>query len=86
VGFRWRAPLGSFLWRQSAPSRHCFKALGVPGQCWASAVREIDQALRVAERSADDVALGIAGTALGVALLHRAYEADRERGLELRRY
>ena len=48
-----------------------------------AAVGEIDQALRAAERSADDVALGIARTALGVALLHRASEADRERGLEL---
>jgi class 3 adenylate cyclase len=48
-----------------------------------AALGEIDQALRVAERSADDVALGIARTALGVALLHRASEAGRERGLEL---
>ena len=48
-----------------------------------AALGEIDQALRVAQRSADDVALGIARTALGIALLHRASEADRERGLEL---
>jgi hypothetical protein len=48
-----------------------------------AALGEIDQTLRVAERSADDVALGIARTALGIALLHRASEADRERGLEL---
>ena len=44
---------------------------------------EIDQALRTAERSADDVALGLARTALGVVLLHCASEADRQRGLEL---
>ncbi|WNG95466.1 AAA family ATPase [Mycobacterium sp. ITM-2016-00318] len=48
-----------------------------------AAVGEIDQALRAAERSADDVALGIARTGLGVALLHRASAADRQRGLEL---
>ncbi len=47
------------------------------------ALNELHQALRVAERSADDVALGMARTALGVALLHCASEADRERGLKL---
>jgi hypothetical protein len=44
---------------------------------------EIDEALRTAERSADDVALGLARTALGVALLHCASEGNRQRGLEL---
>ena len=44
---------------------------------------EIDDALRAAERSADDVALGLARTALGIALLHCASAADRQRGLEL---
>jgi len=44
---------------------------------------EIDEALRTAERSADDVALGLARTALGVALLHCASMANRQRGLEL---
>jgi hypothetical protein len=48
-----------------------------------AAVCEIDQALRAAEGSADDVALGTAKTAMGVALLHRTCAADRERGLEL---
>ena len=48
-----------------------------------AALRELDQALRAAETSADNVALGVARTALGVALLHRAAEADRDRGLEL---
>ena len=48
-----------------------------------AALGEIDQAFGVAQRSADDVAQGFARTALGVALLHRASEADRERGLEL---
>jgi class 3 adenylate cyclase len=44
---------------------------------------EIDEALRTAERSADDVALGLARTALGIALLHCASAANRQRGLEL---
>jgi hypothetical protein len=46
-------------------------------------LREIEGALRIAERVADDVALGIARTALGIALVHRDCAADRERGLEL---
>jgi hypothetical protein len=45
-------------------------------------LREIDEALQIAERSAQDVAVGSARMALGVALLHRG-SADRERGLEL---
>jgi hypothetical protein len=44
---------------------------------------EIDEALRTAERSADDVALGLARTTLGVALLHCASAGNRQRGLEL---
>jgi hypothetical protein len=46
-----------------------------------TAVREIDEALHIAERSADDVALGIARTTMGLALVHRDSPADRERGL-----
>jgi adenylate cyclase len=48
-----------------------------------TALREIDEALHIAERSADDVALGIARTTMGLALVHRDSPADRERGLEL---
>ena len=46
-----------------------------------TALREIDEALHIAERSADDVALGIARTTMGLALVHRDSPADRERGL-----
>ena len=48
-----------------------------------AALRELDHALQAAETSADNVALGVARTTLGVALLHRAAETDRDRGLEL---
>jgi hypothetical protein len=45
-----------------------------------SAVREIEDALRIAERSSDDVALAFTQMALGVALVHRPPAADRDRG------
>ena len=48
-----------------------------------SAVRELDQALRVAERSGDDYMLGILMYTLGFALVLRVADADRQRGLEL---
>jgi hypothetical protein len=47
------------------------------------AVREIEDALRIAERSGDDFALAFARLTLGVALVHRDTAAERERGHEL---
>jgi class 3 adenylate cyclase len=47
------------------------------------AMREIEDALRIAERSGDDLALGYAGFALGVALVHRPTDAERDGGQEL---
>jgi class 3 adenylate cyclase len=47
------------------------------------AVREIADALEVAERSGDDLALAHARVTLGVALVHRATAAERDRGHEL---
>ena len=44
------------------------------------AVREIEDALRIAERSGDDLALAFARMALGVALVHRQTDAERDRG------
>jgi class 3 adenylate cyclase len=44
------------------------------------AVREIEDALRIAERSGDDLALSNARFALGVALVHRQTAAERDRG------
>ncbi|MCV7196385.1 adenylate/guanylate cyclase domain-containing protein [Mycobacterium angelicum] len=46
------------------------------------AVAEIEDALRIAERAGDDVALAVVGMALGVALVHRGTDRDRQRGLE----
>ena len=48
-----------------------------------SAVREIEDALRIAERSGDDHALTLARMTLGVALVHRHTAAERDRGHKL---
>jgi class 3 adenylate cyclase len=48
-----------------------------------SAIREIEDAVRIAERSADDLALTFARATLGVALVHRHTDADRHRGQSL---
>ena len=48
-----------------------------------SAVREIDDALRIAERSGDDLALAFARVTLGMALVHRQATAERSRGQKL---
>jgi hypothetical protein len=45
-----------------------------------SVIREIEDALRIAERSCDDFALVMARMTLGVALVHRHTDADRDRG------
>ncbi len=46
------------------------------------AVREIEEALRIAERSGDDLALALAWMTLGFALVHRPTDAERDRGHE----
>jgi class 3 adenylate cyclase len=46
-------------------------------------VREIEDALRIAERSSDDVAVAQAQGSLGLALVHRDTAAERARGQEL---
>jgi hypothetical protein len=48
-----------------------------------SAVREIEDALRIAERSGDDVALTVTRRTLGVALVHRPTAAERDLGQQL---
>jgi class 3 adenylate cyclase len=48
-----------------------------------SAVREIEDALRIAERSGDDLALTEARMTLGLALVHRHTDAERDRGQKL---
>jgi hypothetical protein len=48
-----------------------------------SAVREIEDALRIAERSGEDLAVAFTRATLGVALVHRPTAAERDRGQEL---
>ena len=60
--------------------------LGIPSGVLSpddSAVCEIEDALRIAERSSDDLALAWARLALGVALVHRPTDAERDRGQTL---
>jgi hypothetical protein len=47
------------------------------------AVCEVEDALRIAELSGDDLALAVARMTLGVALVHRQAAADRDRGQQL---
>jgi len=59
---------------------------GIPGGALRpddSAVREIEDALQVAERFADDHALVVARTTLGFALAHRPTAAEHDRGQKL---
>jgi hypothetical protein len=48
-----------------------------------SAVRAIEEAVQTAQRTSDDIALGVAEYGLGGVLLSRDAVADRHRGLEL---
>ena len=47
------------------------------------AVRESEDALRMAERSGDDHGLSVARVTLGVVLVHRPMDAERDRGQQL---
>jgi class 3 adenylate cyclase len=47
------------------------------------AMAEIQDALQVADRSGDDLALALARVTLGVALVHRPTDAERDRGRQL---
>jgi tetratricopeptide (TPR) repeat protein len=47
------------------------------------AMREIEDALQIAQRSADDLALAHARVTLGLALVHRETNAERDRGQQL---
>jgi class 3 adenylate cyclase len=48
-------------------------------------LRDIEEALRIAERSSDDLALAFSRLTLGVALMHRDSPAERERAAEVLR-
>ncbi|MGB8791880.1 MAG: cyclase, partial [Mycobacterium sp.] len=59
---------------------------GIPGGVLSpddSVVREIEDALRIAERSGDDFAVDLARATLGVALVHRPTPVERDRGQKL---
>ena len=47
------------------------------------AVREIEDALQIAERSGDNLALAVSRMTLGFALVHRQTDAERDRGQQL---
>jgi class 3 adenylate cyclase len=47
------------------------------------AVREVEDAVRIAERSGDDLALAVAQVTLGTVLVHRPTAAEHDRGQEL---
>jgi hypothetical protein len=49
----------------------------------AAALRDIEGALRIIERSSEDIAVGLARFTLGLALVHRDSPAERECGLEV---
>ncbi len=48
-----------------------------------SAVREIEDAVQIAERSGDDLAVSNARATMGMALVHRHTDAERDRGHKL---
>ena len=47
------------------------------------AIGEIEDALRIAERSGDDVVVAFTRATLGIALVHRPTHSDRDRGQEI---
>jgi hypothetical protein len=77
--------------RGAGPMSHAFVNMYACGYAIAAgvrladyaALRDIEEALEITERSSEDFALGFARWALGVALLHRESPAERERGLEV---
>ena len=90
---RWRADMrhGLAMARSADPMSYATVVAfvynpGIPFGVLAAderAVREIEDALRIAERSSDDLAVGFARMALGVALVHRPTDAERDRGRTL---
>jgi hypothetical protein len=64
----------------------CVYFPGIPNGALAAedrALRDIEDALRIAERSGDDHALAFARMTLGIALVHRQTEVERDRGEKL---
>ena len=82
-------PVAAAMSRETDPTTHAMViaftyALGIAvGALLAddAALELIEEALQIAERSADDFALGHARYALGLALMHRDSQTDHVRGL-----
>jgi hypothetical protein len=82
-------PLAVAMARETDPTTHAIViaftyglGIGIKALLADDAALElIDEGLQIAERSADDFALGQARYALGLALMHRDSPADRERGV-----
>jgi hypothetical protein len=82
-------PVAAAMSRETDPTTHAMViaftyGLGIGVKVLLAddaALELIEEALQIAERSADDFALGHARYALGLALMHRDSPADRERGL-----
>jgi class 3 adenylate cyclase len=82
-------PVATAMSRETDPTTHAMViaftyGLGITIKVLLAddaALELIDEALQIAERSADDFALGHARYALGLALMHRDSPADRQRGL-----
>ena len=74
---------------ETDPTTHCLVinflyGVGICGGALLpddAALELVDEALQIAERSADDFALANARLAVGLTLMHRDSPADRERGL-----
>ena len=90
---RWRDDLGQGLAmaRSADPMSYAFAIAwvyfaGVPNGVLRpddSVMREIEDALRIAERSSDDLAVAFVRGTLGLALVHRQTSADRDHGHDL---
>jgi hypothetical protein len=82
-------PIAAAMSRETDPTTHAMViaftyGLGIGVKVLLAddaALELIDEAVQIAERSADDFALGHARYALGLALVHRDSTADRERGV-----
>jgi len=89
----WRDDLrhGLAMARSAEPMSYAFAVAyvyvpGIPNGVLAAddrAMREIEDAIRIAERSGDDLAVAFVRGALGVALVHRQAAADRDHGQKL---
>ena len=89
----WREDLRHGLDMARSADPLTYAAVGALGYCSGipngalvaddRAVREIEDALRIAQRSGNDMALAFARMSLGVTLVHRQTAAERDRGRTL---